>query len=404
MIPDIHINRRDFLGGSAAFATLAGLPKMSFAALPTDRRLVLVILRGGMDGLAAVPAYGDRYYASARGAMALPMPGRADGILDLDGFFGLHPKMTAAHKLFKRGDLACVHGVALPYRERSHFDAQNLMEIGGSRPHERHDGWLNRAIGLYGADADGLGLAIGQSVPMVMFGRNSVGSWAPSRKSPPRADFADRLLRMYDRDPMFHAAMSEAFDVYEMTQDTLGDMQDMLRRDRRNGLETGAKIIGDMLTDPKGPRIATVEINGWDTHAGQGAANGKLANMLAALSDGMGALAGGLAPVWDKTAVVVVTEFGRTVSANGTGGTDHGTAGVAFVAGGAVNGGRVYGRWPGLDKAQQFEGRDLAPTTDMRALFKAALHGHMDLPRRELDSIVFPGSAEVSPLRDLFKT
>ena len=361
------ISRREFLKGAGAMAALGaiGFPRLSFATLPTDHRFILVILRGALDGLAAVPAYGDREYKSQRGGLAFAMPGELDGALDLNGFFGLNPALQPLLPLYQQQQMAVIHAVASPYRERSHFDAQNLLENGTQSPGGT-EGWLNRALQILKADP-GAGIAINQQIPLVLQGKLSMESWAPKgRDVNASSDYMTKIASLYQQDPLLSSAFQEGMQVQSMAQ---GMSQDDLTASRNakdaGALYNGAKAAALFLTKENGPRVAVMEAGGWDTHARQGTANGQLYNRLADLGHGLAALPEAFGPVWKKTVVVVVTEFGRTVAENGTGGTDHGTGSAVFVMGGAMRGGQVLGRWPGLASGSLYQGRDLMPTTDM---------------------------------------
>ena len=391
------LSRRALLAQLAAAATLAGLPRLSLAAAATDRRLVVVILRGALDGLAAVPPHGDRDYRTARGGLALAAPGGAGGIVDLDGFYGLNPALAPLHDLYARRELLVVHAVATPYRDRSHFDGQDLLENGTTTPHEASSGWLNRAIGLMpGADRT-TGLAVAQTVPLLLRGPMAVASWAPSRLPALDEGFLDKVAELYRGDPLFAQALAESERSHGLAQQTLGDdAMPTMGGDRAQLIKTIAGDAGKLLAADEGPRVAVLEAYGWDTHAGQGTDKGRLATALGGLADSLVALAAGLGPAWSKTVVLTITEFGRTVAMNGTGGSDHGTASVALLLGGAVAGGRVVGTWPGLAADRLYQGRDLAPTTDLRAVAKAVLVGHLGLKPAEVERVVFPDSAGVA--------
>lgn len=388
--------RRQMLQWMGGAAAIAGLPGLTLAAPAAgERRLVFVFLRGGMDGLAAVPPYGDPHYAGRRGALAVGAPGTPGGAIDLDGRFGLNPNLPELHKLYVARELAVLHAVASPYRERSHFDAQNLIENGTARPFGRDTGWLNAALG---ASPRTGGLALGQSIPLVLRGPAHVGSWSPSRLPAPDADLLDRLAALYTGDPLLERSFKEAREA-----------QAMMEHQSAPGMGGGAQPVlalataaGEALAKRDGPRVASIDFAGWDTHIGQLGEYGPLTRNLRLLDRSVAALKTSLGAAWSQTAVLAVTEFGRTVAPNGSGGTDHGTAGAAFVAGGAVRGGRVVTNWPGLGERDLHEGRDLRPTLDLRALFKAALIAQMAIGEARLESDVFPGSAAVRPLEGLF--
>ena len=398
------LSRRALLAQLAAATSLVGLPRLSLAGAATDRRLVVVILRGALDGLAAVPPYGDRDYRVARGGLALAAPGGADGVVDLDGFFGLNPALAPLHDFYARRELLVVHAVATPYRDRSHFDGQDLLENGTASPHQAASGWLNRAIGLLpGADRS-TGLAVGQAVPLLLRGAMAVSSWAPSRLPALEDGFLDKVADLYRGDPLFAQALAESERSHGLAQQTLGDdARPMLGGDRAQLVKQIAGDAGKLLAAEDGPRVAVLEAYGWDTHANQGTAKGRLVTALGGLADGLVALAAGCGPAWSKTVVLTITEFGRTVAMNGTAGSDHGTASVALLLGGAVAGGRVAGTWPGLAADRLYQGRDLAPTSDLRAVAKAVLVGHLGLPRAAVESAVFPDSAAVAAAPSLLR-
>ena len=402
------LDRRNFVLAAGAAALAATLPRAVVAKATTESRVVVVVLRGAMDGLAAVPPYGDRDYQGLRGDLAIGAPGKTGGAVDLDGFFGLHPSLAPLHDVYAQRQLAVVHAVATPYRDRSHFDGQDLLENGTTTPHAAHDGWLNRALGLIGGSQT-LGLAVGQSVPLILRGPAAVTSWSPVKLPEVSPEFLDKVADLYRNDPVFARALAlglgdqalvdKVSDAPNMA-DGGGMKMNMLKRG--TGLvKTVTTTVGKLLADPAGPRVAVIDVPGWDTHANQGAGNGRLAPVLAGLADGLVSLRDTMAPVWNKTVVLTLTEFGRTAHPNGTGGTDHGTATAAFVMGGAVNGGRVIAQWPGLSNAQLYQSRDLAPTADTRALCKAILRTHLGLPQDAIDRVVFPQSAPVRPLEDL---
>lgn len=392
------INRRDFmktLGSCAACGLISGFPLLSFANLPTDNRFILVILRGAMDGLAAVVPYGDANYKLQRRGLALETPGEPGGVLDLNGFFGFNPALEPLLPLYKQNQLAVFHAVASPYRERSHFDAQNLLENGTMRPGGT-EGWLNRALQALGGNKN-TAIAFNQQVPLVLQGKLEAASWAPKgRDIDPRGDYMQKLGELYKRDKILGAAYTEALQTQQMAEEAL-PRDDMMASGKAKGtdqLSIAAHTASAFLAKESGPRVAVLEAGGWDTHARQGTTGGQLYNHLSDLGKALALIPQQMGPVWNKTAVVVVTEFGRTVAENGTDGTDHGTGSVALMLGGQVNGGKVYGTWPGLADNNLYQGRDLMPTTDMRSLFKTALYAQMKAPQDMLENTVFPASGD----------
>jgi uncharacterized protein (DUF1501 family) len=390
--------RRDLMRGVAATA-LTTVPaivasRLSFAAPAVgDARFVFVLLRGALDGLAAVPPVGDPHYCQLRGELALTdLP----GLTKLDDTFGLHASLGFMAEQWRAKRLSVVHAVATPYRERSHFDAQDVLESGFALPHASQSGWLNRALaGLpkRGAVARQQGVALGAGVPLIMRGSNEVASWAPSNLPGIEGDTLQRLADLYADDRLLSRRLADALAADDLAGSMEGDMGIGRGRGVAAQLAQTVTTAAAFLKQQNGPRVAVFETTGWDTHANQGSTEGALALRLAALDAGLRALATELGPVWDRTVVLVATEFGRTVATNGTRGTDHGTGTAAFMLGGAVRGGRVIADWPGLAPAAQYQGRDLKPTTDLRAVAKSLLRDHLGIAPKLIDSEVFPDSA-----------
>ncbi|HEY9063603.1 MAG TPA: DUF1501 domain-containing protein [Burkholderiaceae bacterium] len=400
--PTLLDPRRRHLLGALGAGTLAPWATLSLAATGSAagaNRFVFVILRGGLDGLSSVPAIGDADFAAARGALAQ----FAGPPLALDGMFALHPNLAQLHAMYGRGELAVVHAVGLPYRDRSHFDAQQVLESGGVRPYEITSGWLGRLLGTN--DARGAkGLALNTAVPLVLRGSGTIDTWAPSALPEPSADLVARLERLYANDTTLSVALERAKALHldsamaaEMSHNTgMGGTAA-----RAGAFVVLAQRAAEFLAQVDGPQVAVLEVSGWDTHANQANPNGPLASNLRQLDAGLAALRDGLTAsgAWARTAVVVATEFGREVAINGTLGTDHGTGGAAFVLGGAVHGGRVVADWPGLAKKNRYDGRDLRTTTDLRAVLKGVLGEHLKVAARTLNTEVFPGSETVAPLK-----
>ena len=403
------LTRRSFLNTGIACGALAltgAHARLAFAALPDDRRFIVVILRGALDGLAAVPAHGDPDYAALRGSLALPQSG-LDAPIDLDGFFGLHPSLHNLSEMWRDKELAIFHNVATPYRERSHFDAQNVLETGGTAPHRLHDGWLNRALGPLALDAGDGALAVSPSPPLLLDGASRVTSWMPGRMAEHDEDLLARVATLYAKDPVLAPALKQALATRATAN---AAMHDSAPGPMTNGAGQGYGPIaplmdgaGKILAAQHGPRVAVFDIGGWDTHSNQGAGEGQLGRRLQALDEGLAALKAALGTAWQKTAIVAASEFGRTVAINGTGGTDHGTAGIAFLFGGAVAGGTIHAEWSGLKPSALKDGRDLPARTDTRAIFKAALSDHLRIARRALDEKIFPDSSSIVTPKDLIR-
>ncbi|MFO1027503.1 MAG: DUF1501 domain-containing protein [Acetobacteraceae bacterium] len=389
----MHPSRRGFLFGSAAALTLGGA-SLSVHAAQTDNRFVLVFLRGAMDGLSVVVPYGDHNLRSWRPALVPPEPGQEKGLADLGGFWGLHPSLKAMLALYRSNELLPVHCVAIPNRSRSHFEAQDILEIGAE--HRMTSGWMNRISALMPAPENcDLAFNLGNTAPLVLHGEAPVSTWDPFHKRPRVSPgFYENIVRMHAGDRLTGAEMADGLRERRYIDRVLaGTSYDGLRP----GFTRLARAAGKLLAAPDGPRLAELEVQGWDTHAGQ---MPRLAEALDELDAGMAVLRADLAPVWNRTVVLIVTEFGRTVRVNGTRGTDHGTGTAAFLAGGAVAGGRVLADWPGLGAGQLFEDRDLQPTLDLRALMKGVLGPHLGLSARDLLT-VFPGSEQVGPTQKL---
>ncbi|MGD9739312.1 MAG: DUF1501 domain-containing protein [Bauldia sp.] len=392
----LPLSRRTFLAATGSVVAWAGLPRVASAA-SRDPRLVVVILRGALDGLAAVPPIGDPDYAALRGDLAVGASGR-EAALPLDGFFALNDAMPNLHRRYHEGDALIVHATATGYRERSHFDGQDVLENGMPAPGAERTGWLNRAVAALpteGRIAPASGLAISPTVPLILRGAAPVVTWMPPDFRPARSDTVQRLLDLYAlQDPELARVFAAGIDIDAMAMGGMagGDA------DAFNEIADGA---AKLLVEPEGPRIAVLSYNGWDTHTNEGVEEGRLADLLVALDGALETLATGIADIWSDTVIAVVTEFGRTAAGNGNDGTDHGTATTAFLLGGAVAGGRVIADWPGVRADQLYEGRDLYPTTDLRAVLKGVLRDHLGLSEPVLYTSVFPDSIGIRPIDGL---
>jgi uncharacterized protein (DUF1501 family) len=421
-----HMNtgRRRFLVGAGALAATTAIPNALFAYTGGSSRLVVVILRGALDGLAAVPPYGDPDYASLHRELAIAAPGALDGALALNRTFGLHPSLSFLHERFAAGELVVFDAVASPYRDRSHFDGQNVLENGLTKPIGTADGWLNRALAALprgGGRTGDRAVAISQNVPLILRGEAAVISKSPQATPDVDEDLLARLADLYSKDDWFSARLSEALQTEKMVDgatvdtaavdtaavDSTADSSAMSKQSIKaaypNRVGAVARMASELMRSDGGPEIAVIEAGGWDTHANQGGAKGILATRLAGLDQGLKSLADGLGPLWPQTAVLVVTEFGRTAAVNGTRGTDHGTGGCAFLVGGAVRGGQVIADWPGLRRTELLDNRDLKPTLDLRSVFKTVLDEHMHVDANTLAKRVFPDSSGARPLQGLIR-
>jgi len=414
------LSRRAFLETSLfAGASTLMASRLAFASAPTDARFVFVLLRGALDGLSAVPPVGDPDYAGLRGQIALAKTGEG-AALPLEGPFALHPSLTFLHKSYAAKELAVLHAVASPYRERSHFDAQNVLESGDLRPHGSTSGWMNRALtALPAGKSPEAGVALGANVPLAMRGPAEVASWSPTKVAALDDATLARITDLYARDPLLSRRLADALESDAIANEaqaaaTAEDgeapmMNTVVERDAKEKrgynaryAETARAAAGFLKRDD-GPRVAMFDTTGWDTHANEGGAQGQLALRLRGLDAALAALKDSLGPVWRNTVVLVATEFGRTAAINGTRGTDHGTGAAAFLLGGAVAGGRVLADWPGLSRANLLDARDLKPTRDLRTVMKGVLRDHLAVPEGALDSKVFPDSAAARPMDGLIR-
>lgn len=368
--------RRSFVsvGGAAALSALA--PRIAFAAAPTDRRFVFIIQRGAVDGLGTLAPVGDPAFAGARGVLAEDFASAPK----LDGMFALHPALATTAGLYKGGEALFAHAVASPYRDRSHFDGQNVLETGGSQAYAIKDGWLNRLLSVL-PRGEARGMAIAATVPMALRGKVEVASYAPSALPDASDDLLARVTSLYASDPQLHGLWEQATATRTLTGDIAAN-------NGQNAAATGA-LAARLLAPADGARVAMIETGGWDTHAQQ---RGRLAAQLRGLDAMIGALKTGLGPLWANTMVLVATEFGRTVAVNGTGGTDHGTASAALLLGGGVKGGRVLADWPGLAPASLYEGRDLRPTTNLDGFIAGAVAGHFGIDPARTVAALFPSA------------
>lgn len=400
-------SRRAVLGAAGALFAWSFVPTFAYAgAGARDPRFLLVVLRGALDGLSAVPPIGDPDYAALRDDIALTRDG-TDAALPLDGFFYLHPAMPNLARLYASGQAAIVHAAATGYRERSHFDGQDVLESGQAGPGRTASGWLNRLLASLPA-GEGISrkgvLGVGVVPPLVVRGDAPILGWAPPRMARAGTDLIQRLEDLYgQRDPRLARALAEAKLTEEIAQRRgMGsEIKGGGGPDSADGMKRIAEGAAALVGADDGPRIAALAFEGWDTHANEGGARGRLAQLLGGLDGALAAFEQGLKPVWKDTVVMVVTEFGRTARVNGTVGTDHGTGTVAFLVGGAVKGGRMIVDWPGLKPEQLYEKRDLKPTTDIRAVAKGVVSDLFGLSGPVLAERVFPGTEGMGPISGL---
>jgi uncharacterized protein (DUF1501 family) len=410
---NLHLpTRRDMLLGSGALFAWAYMPKLARAE-GRDPRLLVVVLRGGLDGLGMVAPVGDPDWVKLRGDKGLALGGKP-AALPLDAFFALNPAMPNLNRLYQAKQATIVHATATPYRERSHFDGQDVLESGYDRPGHMDSGWLNRALTLLEADGrinpqGAHALAVGPVTPLVVRGPAKVMSWVPQRLLPASDDTQARLLDLYlHTDTKLARALENRRDLLAMGRAAGISAVTAPADERLAGFARLRQYFNDVavtaakyLARPDGPRVGAVGVNGWDTHINEGATGGQLASLLGALDATIPAFEQNMGDAWKETVVVFITEFGRTARINGTDGTDHGTGTVAWIIGGAVKGGRVIADWPGLKEADLHEARDLRATTDLRAVLKGVLQDHLRVDQRALSATVFPASDDVKPMAGL---
>ncbi len=381
------INRRDFLKLLSASAGLAfASPYISFASANTDRRFVFIIQRGAADGLNTVIPYADPAYAKLRGALAIDV----SQATKLDGMFALHPSLAEIAKLYANKQALFVHAVASPYRSRSHFDGQNVLETGGTSAYQVKDGWMNRLLTLL-PSTQNEAIAFAATVPMALRGKIEVASYAPSALPQASDDLLMRVEQLYAEDPQLHSLWTAAMEANNMADGVVA---------KQDPVSFG-RLAASFLAKADGPRIAMIETGGWDTHTGQ---EGRLTRQLKSLDTMVAAIRDGLGAAWQKTTIVVATEFGRTATTNGTGGTDHGTGSAAMILGGDVNGGRVVTDWPGLSTSNLYEGRDLEPTTNLNTLIASITGAGFNIDPARISRTLFPETNTSKAIEGLLRS
>lgn len=414
-------SRRSFLAAAASLGVAVSFVGRQAHAAAGAKKLVVVVCRGGMDGLSVAPPVGDPGYAALRGGIAL----KPDEVLKLDGTFALHPSLTAVHALAKQGQARIAPAIATPDRARSHFEAQDVLETGEAKVYGADSGWLNRTLEVMGPGKVEA-LSVGTTAPLILRGKIQAASWSPGKGVDEAARLPTLLQDLYKGDALLGPAFARGLETEAMAQAAMTAMapapsspgmsrtmaqpamnQPAMNQpggrpaDNRQGREAARKLgstLAGFMRQADGPQIAALSLDGFDTHAGQ---TGQIATRLTYLDAVLDGLHEGLGPDWKNTVVVAVTEFGRTARVNGTQGTDHGTASTALVLGGALKPGGIIGDWPTLSETALFENRDLAPTLDMRGLFKGVLVDHLGVDRADVEKKVFADSAGAKALTGL---
>jgi uncharacterized protein (DUF1501 family) len=379
------LNRRSFLTSGAVLTALSAAPRIAFAKAAGEKRFVFIIQRGAADGLHTVAPVGDPGLRAARASLVDDM-GPA---IKLDGMFALHAAMANSAALYKGGEAVFAHALSTANRDRSHFDAQNILETGGTRPYEERSGWMNRMLGLL---PDTRAMAVAQAVPMALRGDRPVASYAPTRLPGASADLMMRVAALYEGDSQLHSLWEQATQTRALVDD--------LAAGGGKGGQAAGELAARLLAPADGARVMMIETGGWDTHSAQ---KGRLNGQLGGLDKLIGAMKAGLGEEWSNTVVLVATEFGRTVATNGTGGTDHGTASVALLFGGGVKGGRVIADWPGLRQSDLQDGRDLKPTLALESFVAGAVAGHFVLDPAVVAKTLYPSTSGVSPMAGLLR-
>jgi len=410
-------SRRQILLGSGTLFAWAHLPKLARAE-GRDPRFLTIVLRGALDGLATVAPVGDPDWVSLRRDDALTLVGKTPA-LKLDDYFALNPAMPNLHRMFTANEAIIVHATATSYRERSHFDGQNVLESGVEKPGSAGTGWLNRLLGGLApedrsATNAGSAFAVGPVTPLVARGPAPMLVWSPRRMTPASDDTIVRLVELYRHTEVGFAQVLEGRTKLAALAAKSGIVEKPAGQiagpfvsplayaaQQRMYFSAVAAAAAQYLAQSDGPRVGALSLDGWDTHYDEGIASGQLAQLLGALDDALAAIKDNMGAAWRETIVVLITEFGRTARINGSKGTDHGTATVALAVGGALKGGRVIADWPGLKPANLLEDRDLKPTTDLRAVLKGLLKDHLRADERLLAADVFPGSEQIKPMAAL---
>ena len=423
------LTRRSALAAAAGLGvSVSFLGRTAYAAADGDlarRKLIILVCRGGMDGLSVSPPVGDANYAALRGRIAIAPFGAPDGALKLDDTFGLHPALKATYRLHQAGQARIAPAVATPDRARSHFEAQDVLESGGTVAYGAGSGWLNRTLQALAPARRIEALSVGTQAPLILRGKIQAASWSPGGLEGRDTRLPAILADLYAHDALLGPALASGLETQSMAKaasalasaqaaemapaggDTvMTSAQTAAQAPSGQGQGGGAQAarsvgvtVAKFMTEPNGPQIVAISVDNFDTHANQGAGQGLLATRLGYLDGLIDGLSSGLGAEWANTVIVAATEFGRTAHVNGTGGTDHGTASTALVLGGGLKQAGIVGDWPTLQQARLFENRDTAPTLDMRALFKGVLSEHLGVDRRALDTAIFPDSTAVAATR-----
>ena len=386
----MKISRRDFLKGTATSLFLAGFNFPVLASASRKKNLIVIMLRGGMDGLCAVPVIGDKKFEKIRKGILIEDP------IKLNSDFGLHPKLKGFNECWNENTGAIVHATSIPYTARSHFEGQNLMESGGKVPYKDKTGWLGRGMNLANLKEDGLALSL--PMPLLLRGVPKNNNFYPTDGRLPREDTLELLRSVYADSSEEELLDMMNFIKKRKSEQMMGGGQSY---DQRNNKNLAMKA-GQVLSDPNGPRVAVFEVNGFDTHAAQGGVDGTHTECLVEMDTIIQNLKLSK-KTYENSIILTVTEFGRTIKKNGGNGTEHGYGTAVFLAGGLVKKSQVHTDWPGLKRKELFDGRDLNATIDARSVYASAMSSVFDLDFNRIEKEVFFGDKLQNLSDKLFK-
>jgi uncharacterized protein (DUF1501 family) len=387
----MKISRRDFLKGTATSLFLAGFNLPAFATSSRKKNLVVIMLRGGMDGLCAVPVIGDKNFEKRRKSILI------EDTIKLNSDFALHPRLIGFNKCWNENTGSIVHATSIPYKQRSHFEGQNLMESGGRAPYQEKTGWVGRAMKLANLKGDGLALSL--PMPLLLRGIPKNNNYFPTWGRLPRKDTLDLLKSVYAESSEDELLQMMDFIKKRKDEQMMGGAGGGDRQKNKNLARQAAKY----LRKSDGPRVAVFEVNGFDTHAAQGGVDGTHTKCLVEMDEIINNLRDNLQEAYKDTIILTVTDFGRTIKQNGGNGTEHGYGTAIFMAGGLLKKSQVHTDWPGLKRKEMYEGRDLNATIDARSVYASAMSTVFDLDFKRIQKDVFWGE-DLQNLSDkLFK-
>lgn len=391
----MKITRRDFLKGTATTLFLAGFNLPVFASSNKKKNLVVIMLRGGMDGLTAVPIIGDKDFEKRRKDIVI------ENTIKLNSDFALHPRLSGFHEAWTENTGTIVHATSIPYTQRSHFEGQNLMEFGGRIAYQEKTGWVGRAMKIANLKGDGLALSL--PMPLLLRGVPKNNNYYPADGQLPDDETLELLRSVYHERSEEELIDMMNFIKKRKTEDMMSVNNYSSNSNKRNNNNL-ARQAAKALMQNNGPRVAVFEVNGFDTHAAQGGVDGTHTKCLVEMDEIIKTLKVYLEDTYKETLILTVTEFGRTIAQNGGNGTEHGYGTAIFMAGGLLKKSQVYTDWPGLKSKELYQGRDLNATTDARSVYASAMSTVFDLDFKRIQKEVFWGE-DLQNLSDkLFRT